>query len=164
MVRKSLIAVFVLAIVFSVSFANALVKEGEKAPQFQITTITGDKVNTEDLRGNKAVFLVFWATWCRVCTEDMPLLKEVYSEMEAKPIQFLAINPGVRDNLNRIKRYIEIVKIPFPVALDQGAPITKSYGVVGAPSFVLIDKKGVVRFSGGQLPKNWRKLFASVLE
>ncbi len=46
----------------------APVAAGEKAPDFTVQDLEGNKVALSDFRG-KLVFLNFWATWCPPCRE-----------------------------------------------------------------------------------------------
>lgn len=35
----------------------------------------------KDIRGKKAVFLIFWTTWCPHCKEELPLQQLVVSKL-----------------------------------------------------------------------------------
>ena len=42
---------------------TTLVREGDTAPDFDVTMLGGDRISLSSLRG-KVVLLNFWATWC----------------------------------------------------------------------------------------------------
>jgi peroxiredoxin len=64
---------------------------------------------------------------------------------------FLAINPGVNDSLRKTQLYVEKYHIPYPVAYDEGGAISKSFGINGVPTIIIVDKNDIVRHRGGIL-------------
>ncbi|RSK49653.1 redoxin domain-containing protein, partial [Bacillus canaveralius] len=71
---KKVIAVVILTALLTVAIVQAMEKEeqpdnlpglkmGVKAPDFELTALTGEKVQLSDYKGKK-VMLNFWATWC----------------------------------------------------------------------------------------------------
>ena len=56
---------------------RASLEEGTPAPEFELSTLNGEKIKLADQTG-KTVILNFWATWCPPCKEEMPHLKNFY--------------------------------------------------------------------------------------
>ncbi len=50
---------------------------GFPAPDFSLLDLNGTSVKLSELRGKKAVFLDFWASWCPSCQEEMPTLEQL---------------------------------------------------------------------------------------
>lgn len=126
---------------------------GDKAPAFEATTIEGQKVISDNPQSEKPLFLVFWSTWCPFCEEAIPRLKEIYSTHSTKDFTFLAINPGVNDSLRKTQLYVEKYHIPYPVVYDEGGVISKSFGINGVPTVIIVDKNKIVRHRDG-IPDN----------
>jgi peroxiredoxin len=122
---------------------------GDKAPAFQATTIDGQKISLDNPQSEKPLFLVFWTTWCPLCEASIPRLKEIYSKYSPKDMAFLAINPGVNDSLRKTELYVEKYHIPYPVVYDEGGVISKSFGINGVPTVIIVDKTNVVRHRDG---------------
>jgi thiol-disulfide isomerase/thioredoxin len=76
--------------------ANKKYALGAPAPDFSFTTITGEKVSLQDLKG-KLVYLSFWETNCGLCLMDMPHGQELAKKMADKDIVFLNINMDQND-------------------------------------------------------------------
>ncbi len=49
---------------------------GRQLPEFDLPSLTGDKVDSRSLAG-KIVVLNFWATWCQPCLKEIPELREL---------------------------------------------------------------------------------------
>jgi peroxiredoxin len=142
-----------LFLLFPCSAVAGYVGVGDKAPSFQATTIDGQKVGLDNPQSEKPLFLVFWATWCPFCEEAIPRLKEIYSAYSPKDLTILAINPGVNDSLRKTQLYVEKHHIPYPVVYDEGGVISKSFGINGVPTIIIVDKIHIVRHRDG-IPEN----------
>ena len=94
--------------------------------------------------------LIFFATWCENCAQEVPHLRSVIQELAAKGVVFLGVaNPDDPKNTVAVEVYLEREKIPYlDVALDRTFASWNSYRVVSLPAGVVIDRKGVVRWRG----------------
>ncbi len=140
------------------------VEIGGESPSFMLKTIDNRVFRTEEMKGKKPLFLVFWATWCSNCKKEIPVLKEIYSSFEPKGMEFLAINVGVNDSLARVKRYTEKYKITYPVAFEGGNRVTKLFGVQGTPTIIIVDKQGIVRYRSASVPDDLDEHFQELIK
>lgn len=140
------------------------VEVGDAAPDFEIKTEAGKLFRMEEVKGKSPVFLVFWATWCPVCKEEIPKLKEIYSTFKPRGMDFLAINVGINDSQKKVVRYVKKYGIDYPVAFDSGSKITKLYGVMGTPTIMIVDRSGFVKFKGAVVPDDLGDHFDNLLE
>ena len=125
---------------------------GETAPDFELAANDGSKVSIESLKGNSAV-LVFWSAYCSSCKEEAPEINRLAAEFKEKGVKVVGINVG--ESVARTQEGIEDFEIKYTVARDEGALVTKSYGVIGTPTVIFLDKKGVVRYNGNELPADY---------
>lgn len=140
----------ILAMVFSINSLNAI-ELGEIAPNFTATTIDGEKVSLSQYKGKKAVWLVFWATWCPYCQKEIPALKELHKKYGDK-VEILAINIGVNDSIEKSKDYQFEHDLLYKIIFSN--EITRQYEVRGTPTQIVIDAQGRVVYKGTRVPKN----------
>ncbi len=117
--------------------------DGEPAPDFTLTSLSGEKIRLYDLRG-KVILLNFWASWCPPCREEIPSLASLNAAMAGKNFQMLAvsIDKGGRDT---IKRFFSKTGVNLPTLLDPDGSVGKEYGISGVPETFVIDKQGIIR-------------------
>lgn len=137
---------------------------GDPAPPFEAQTTAGDKIVLAKMKGNNAIFLTFWATWCQVCKTEIPRLKEIHAQYAPKGMPLIAINVGVNDSVKKVQKYLEHYGITYPVIFDTNSKITKLYGVQGTPTVVIIDKRGVVRYRSAAIPGDLNDHFSGLMK
>jgi len=117
---------------------NSEDKNNSLAPDFTSQDVFGNQVSLSDFQGKKPVLLVFWATWCGYCKEELPDLKE-FNQKYKDRIEVVVIDSG--ETKETIKDYIEENSIDFTVLLDEQREIWNKYFVRGTPAHFLINKQ-----------------------
>ncbi len=158
-VRRLLPAVLIVCLAWP-ALSLGTPAEGEKSPAFRAETLDGKVTEVGSAANKNALLLVFWATWCPHCLTDIPGLNEIHAKYGPKGLDLVGINVGVNDSIARVQGVIQKFKIAYPIVFDQGSKITKLYQITGAPTFVLVDREGIVRLSlaGGPSAKLLSKL------
>lgn len=113
------------------------------APDFQVTTLDGQVLSSEQLRG-KVVLVNFWATWCPPCRVEMPGFQAVYDRRKDSGFVVLGISTdaGGPDN---VKRFLAERRITYPVAMASGSVVQRFGGANVLPTSFLIDRAGRIR-------------------
>ncbi|SDI69128.1 thiol-disulfide oxidoreductase ResA [Alteribacillus bidgolensis] len=145
--RSSILSVIaiLLGYVFYTNFITGeepAVKEGDTAPNFILTTMEGEEVELEDLRG-QGVFLNFWGTYCPPCVDEMPYMDNHYQDFKDRGVEILAVNVGESDLA--IERFVDRLDLTFPVLKDKNKSVMDRYGVGPLPSTYLVDENGEVK-------------------
>lgn len=122
--------------------------EGKGSPGVNATSWIGEAVTLRDMRG-KVVVLDFWATWCGPCVRAIPENVRLVNEHGADGLVFIGLHEsggGWEDAASMASTK----GINYPLALDAtGNESTVSrYGVSFFPTYVVIDRQGIVRAAG----------------
>lgn len=139
-----LIAVLAVALVWVVSgtLQPRVVKAGDKAPDFKITTDDGRTVTRANF-GGKVLVLNFWASWCAPCVNEAPSLEAFERQMGPQGVVVLGVS--IDTNEKRYRQFLERFHITFPTARDPEANLSASYGTFLIPETYVIDSTGRVR-------------------
>jgi thiol-disulfide isomerase/thioredoxin len=128
--------------------ANPLKKhEGKALPKMNLMTTAGKKMTNADFKG-KVVLLDFFATWCGPCKQAAPKLDAMFKESKAKGFLVVGLSSSEDDGGSgkAAKDYAKSSKHSYPITFNNDA-LADKLGIPGFPSFLLVDKKGVVRKS-----------------
>lgn len=124
---------------------------GTEPPSFTARTLDGGSLSLGQLRG-KVVVVNFWASWCRECRPELPVLERLHRELAAKGVAIVGIN--AREDRDAISRYAKELGLTFPLVLDERGDIATRYGVIGLPTTFVIARDGrAVGFAIG--PRGW---------
>ncbi|AYV56333.1 TlpA family protein disulfide reductase [Leptospira kmetyi] len=94
---------------------------------------------------NKIEVVYFWATWCGVCSTNLPLVKW-YSERLENSSRFSFVSVEEGENLVELERYIREKNLNFKV-VPANQLFLKEWKVNAYPSFVILDRNGTIRFA-----------------
>ena len=116
-----------------------------RAPQATFSTLKGDKIELDALRG-KPVLINFWATSCVGCVREMPDLAEIYQDLNPQGFELVGVAVSY-DPPNQVLEFVKRFDIPFPISLDIDDRVATAFGGVSLiPSSFLIDAEGRVVF------------------
>ncbi len=123
------------------SFGVQKFQNKKSAPAFSLKDLNGNQVSLKGYDG-KPLLLLFWASWCPACKEDLALLDK-YFRKNSGPIEILTLAiDGEKER--RVRSVIKDEKITLPVLLDRKGVIARAYGVKMVPTAFLINREGVV--------------------
>ncbi|MGB2983044.1 MAG: TlpA disulfide reductase family protein [Candidatus Bipolaricaulia bacterium] len=133
--------------------------EPRPAPDFSLVSLDGEIVSLSDHEG-RVVLLDFWATWCRPCTRTFPALHGLQQRFADQGVDLLVVS---LDRSAEVARE-HLVEAGFPTfnvlwgSLAEARAVRGIYGVVGIPHTFLIDRDGLIQFSGYPLSLTAEKL------
>lgn len=121
--------------------ATAPVETGSRAPDFAVKSIDGVELRLERLRG-KVVVLNFWFIACPPCRIEMPKLNALVEDFKGQDVAFIGFSP---DSVSELKEFLAEQDFKYTIVPDSNK-VAMDYGVRGAPTHVVIDKEGIVRW------------------
>ena len=131
--------------------ASAATKESQDWVDFTLPEPGGGQVSLAQFIGKKPVLLVFWATWCAICKEEVPVINRMHSEPPTNGnLQILALD--FMESEKKVNAFISSKKVAYPVLLDRRGRVARKYKVVGIPMYILFDRDGKVLFRDHHLP------------
>lgn len=131
---------------------SKIIREGDSAPEFSLTSFDGRVVKLSDYRG-KVVLVHFWATWCPPCVEEIPTLDSLNRALFSKDFEILAVSVD-EGGAAAVSAFMNKNKLTLPVLLDPQRSIAGLYGTFKFPETYLVDRQGIVREKVIG-PRNW---------
>ena len=114
---------------------------GEIAPDIVVTDLEGNKKQLSEYFG-KPTIMVFWATWCGYCKDELPAL-EMLREKYGDSINILALNGG--DSAEDIKDFMEENNYTFETVMV-GIEESIKFDAQSIPVTAILDSEGTIEF------------------
>ena len=125
---------------YTTTLENSSLKTGTSAPDFALTTLSGESVHLSDFKG-QPVLLTFGATWCPDCRKEVPLLNDLH---ETHP-QLVILLVDSKESAELVRNYSDEMKITHPILLDPDGKVSEQYRVFAIPTELFIDANGIIR-------------------
>jgi peroxiredoxin len=128
----------------------ALSNAPDAAPDFTLLGLEGGQFSLSDARGRPFI-LFFWTTWCPYCRKELNLLDTMREELERDGVGLFAVNTG--ESSDRVRRFMESRPVSYRILLDTDIEVAHAFGVIGVPTYILVNKEGRIVFSDNQFPR-----------
>lgn len=136
---------------------------GDLAYDFTVKDLDGHDHSLKGLRGRSVVHLVFWATWCMPCVEEVPQLRVMYDRYRAKGFEILGVVVAMNQTQEGVRTFVEKNGMAYPVLWDGDLKLMNRYRVDSIPQNFLIDRDGIIRYAGIGLPAGYEDLVQKML-
>ena len=117
---------------------------GTPAPDFTLTSDTGEEVTLSGLRGQKVIVYFYPAAMTPGCTTQACGLRDVNAELAALNVVVLGISP---DSAKRLKKFEERDSLNFRLLADEDHAVADAFGVWGPKKFMGKEYDGIHRLS-----------------
>ncbi len=120
---------------------------GQARPDFSLGSTSGEIIAAADFDG-QVLLINFWATWCKPCREEMPMLSDLHERMNNRGFTVLGI---ALDDVQQARDFLDELGILYPNAVG-GADVMATAVLFGnqvglLPYSVLIGRDGLVRWT-----------------
>ncbi len=118
---------------------------GTIAPDFALTdVVSGKVVRRDDLKGQKALLVMFICTHCPYVKHIEKELGKLSKDYEGKPIAMVGISSNDAENYPDdapagLKRQAETMGFRFPYLYDESQSVARAYHAACTPDFFLFD-------------------------
>ena len=103
-----------------------MVEEGKPAPDFSLTSDTGETISLASLRGKPVVLYFYPKDDTPGCTVQACSIRDSWGEFERRGAVVLGVSPdGVTSHVKFKQKY----GLPFPLLADTGREVAEAYGV-----------------------------------
>lgn len=118
---------------------------GKTAPQFALTSTTGQKVSLADALKAGPVLVAFFKVSCPTCQFTLPFLQRMYETFGGSNFTLWGIS---QNDARDTRAFNQEYGVRFPVLLDEsGFPVSNQYGITNVPTLFLISPDGSIQVS-----------------
>ena len=132
------------------SYFGLLIKQYLSSAEFEnVNLLTWDTNQMEPIiiDYSKYNLLVFSASWCRPCHEQIPLLKEIYNEKSDK-LNLIYISVDEKKTIPQWQELMRKEQIPWRslLLMEDSSKIRQKHAIQGQgiPAFLIVNPKGMV--------------------
>lgn len=125
-------------------------RPGDPAPAFVAKTYDDADFYLRDYCGEprgkryrqerNILVLSFFATWCKPCKEEIPVLQELSTKYKGEGVLFYLVNKG--EGRDTVGDFLYERVVTLPVLMDRYEVLAKKYCVRELPTLVVIGKDG----------------------
>jgi thioredoxin-dependent peroxiredoxin len=124
----------------------AKAREGDQAPDFELSGTGGKIYRLSDYRGRKVVLAFYPGDFTPVCTKQFCSYRDEGDRLDAIDAVVLGVSP---QSVESHERFTREKSLNVPLLADEDKRVAKAYGVVAGPMLrratFVIDEEGVIR-------------------
>ncbi len=144
MKNRAKTVVFIIAAIFALNLV-AQAKES-KLPSAKVENLQHRKVDSKNFENDgKPFFILFWATWCKPCLEELEAVDEVYDKWKKETgVKVIAVSVDDSRNARRVAPFVKGRDWDFEVYLDKNQDLKRAMNVNNPPHSFLVNGEGEI--------------------
>jgi peroxiredoxin Q/BCP len=115
---------------------------GDAAPDFTLTSDTGDEVTLSDLRGRKVIVYFYPAAMTPGCTKQACDFSESLDSLKGAGFEVLGVS---KDKPAKLAKFRERDQLTLPLLSDESLEVHRAYGAYGEKKLYGKTVQGVIR-------------------
>ena len=119
-----------------------MVEEGKPAPDFELTSDTGEQVKLSDFRGQPVVLYFYPKDDTPGCTKQACDIRDEYAQFKERGAVILGVSPD--DEASHVK-FRDKYRLPFTLLADPEHEASEAYGVWGEKNYAGRKYMGITR-------------------
>ncbi|MEX0728218.1 MAG: redoxin domain-containing protein [Planctomycetaceae bacterium] len=126
--------------------AGAIRRLNLKGMPFELSssTLNGEKLSAAQYEG-RVLLVIYWATWCQPCTEDLPQIRALYEQYRSQGFEIVGVSLDTEPEM--IGPYLKEHRVPWAQLFEPGgldSPLAAQYGIISVPTMFLVGRDGKV--------------------
>ena len=96
--------------------------------------------------GSKPMVIVFWASWCIDCRENLIRIEAAKEKYYKEDVEFIVVNitDGERETKETADTYLKFNNISLDTYYDYDLSAYKAYNLNTLPRMMFVDKNGII--------------------
>jgi peroxiredoxin len=120
---------------------------GARPPPFNLPAVQGGpsqgRFKLSDHLGKRPIVVLFWATWCQPCRQELPFYSQLYERHEDAGLRVVAISMDGPESITGAGPMARRLGLEFPVVSDLDTAVTGRLNPRrAAPFSVWINREG----------------------
>lgn len=111
---------------------------------YQARTLDGRSSSLDDLEGH-VVLLNIWATWCRPCREEIPVLEALHDRYTDRGLRVIGVSVDPASSERAVRELVKELGISYAVWRDPEDRASRRFELRGLPASFLFDRRGALR-------------------
>lgn len=105
----------------------------------------------------KVVVLNVFASWCRPCADEAPVLQRAQRRLSVRGVTVLGVT--WRDNTPDAQAFARRFSLSYPIVRDVSGDFSQTLGLLGVPETFLIDRQGrIVQVRRIPVTEDWVRM------
>ena len=122
---------------------TASVPVGSTIPHFELSSLNGDVVSSEELKAQLTLLVFFALDDCSACLLESKLWRDIDSTYEDSDVTVLGITTAPVDTY-KMTIFKRGKHIDFPILLDTEGAYKDTFGITNTPTKILVDNLGII--------------------
>jgi peroxiredoxin len=131
---------------------------GMTAPDAILSKTDGTSASVLGSRQGGKAILVFWTTWCPHCYENLGIINGSLASIEQKGIKVILVDLG--ETQEDVKNYFNRRQMKLISFIDEDGVLQRPYHLIGVPTLIFIDEKGIIRSVANEFPSDYENYFS----
>ena len=137
-----------LALVLGCATQSASGGRGGDSPRgldLTLPDVQGNMVTPTAETGKEIFVLVFWATWCQPCQQELTKMDALHEAMQPRGLRIYAVSIDGPDTSSQVMPWVQREGYRFEVLLDRETEVLTRFNPRGdIPYYVVLDADGKI--------------------
>ncbi len=122
-------------------------------------TISSDIQERLELETDKVYVINFFASWCKSCKKELPLVSKIYNE---KVVKIVGVNVDKKKEDG--EKFVNELLLPFPIVYDTEKNLVETFDPLGFPAIYYVKNGQILNVLFGAVDNIDEKIINTLKE